>query len=114
MKADPAKGGGVFCGPLRLLALEVYEQLNEAGIYCSLLTGQERKEIPFETHVSCTIEMVRAWSECLIVNPSSSSSSRNNKFPQLYFSLAIFFKMNGWGNFEKYIIFARSFFLLYR
>ena len=92
MKADPAKGGGVFCGPLRLLALEVYEQLNEAGIYCSLLTGQERKEIPFETHVSCTIEMVRAWSECLTVNPSSSSSSRDNTFPQLDFSLACFLK----------------------
>lgn len=59
MHADPNKGGGVFCGPLRLLALEVYEQLNDAGNYCSLLTGQERKEIPFETHVSCTIEMVR-------------------------------------------------------
>jgi len=61
MHADPTKGGGVFCGPLRLLALEVYEQLNDAGNYCSLLTGQERKEIPFETHVSCTIEMVSTF-----------------------------------------------------
>jgi len=40
--ADPAAGGGVFCGPLRLLALEVYEALNHDGIYCSLLTGQVR------------------------------------------------------------------------
>lgn len=29
--ADPEKGGGIYLGPLRLLALEVYEQLNEEG-----------------------------------------------------------------------------------
>ena len=50
--------GGIFCGPLRLLALEVYEDMNARGVYCSLLTGQERKEVPFADHVSCTIEMV--------------------------------------------------------
>ena len=31
---------GVYCGPLRLLAMEVAEQLNAEGIYCNLLTGQ--------------------------------------------------------------------------
>jgi ATP-dependent RNA helicase SUPV3L1/SUV3 len=30
--ADPEKGGGVFCGPLRLLALEVFEELNSEGV----------------------------------------------------------------------------------
>lgn len=30
-QADAAKGGGLYCGPLRLLALEVYEQLNRNG-----------------------------------------------------------------------------------
>lgn len=29
--ADPEIGGGIYVGPLRLLALEVYDQLNEAG-----------------------------------------------------------------------------------
>jgi ATP-dependent RNA helicase SUPV3L1/SUV3 len=57
-QADPDKGGGVFCGPLRLLALEVYEQLNTEGVYCSLMTGQERTEVDFANHTSCTIEMV--------------------------------------------------------
>ena len=32
---------GVYLGPLRLLALEVYENLNSDGILCSLLTGEE-------------------------------------------------------------------------
>jgi ATP-dependent RNA helicase SUPV3L1/SUV3 len=27
--ADPDKGGGLYCGPLRLLALEIYERLNK-------------------------------------------------------------------------------------
>jgi hypothetical protein len=42
---------GMYLGPLRLLAAEVYEQLTMAGIYCNLYTGQERREIPFATHV---------------------------------------------------------------
>lgn len=49
---------GVYCGPLRLLALEVYESLNCDGVEASLATGQERKELPFAKHRSCTIEMV--------------------------------------------------------
>ena len=49
---------GVYAGPLRLLALEVHERLNDAGVYCSLFTGQERREVPFATHASSTIEMV--------------------------------------------------------
>jgi hypothetical protein len=51
-------GGGLYCGPLRLLALEVYENLNRDGIYTDLLTGQEKRFVPFSTHVSSTLEMV--------------------------------------------------------
>ncbi|KAK4530739.1 hypothetical protein CCYA_CCYA05G1596 [Cyanidiococcus yangmingshanensis] len=32
---------GVYCGPLRLLAWEVYDRLNKRGIACILRTGQE-------------------------------------------------------------------------
>ena len=32
---------GVYLGPLRLLALEVYEKMKEAGIPCTMLTGEE-------------------------------------------------------------------------
>jgi ATP-dependent RNA helicase SUPV3L1/SUV3 len=57
--ADSEAGGGLYCGPLRLLALEVYESLNKQGAYTNLLTGQEKKEVDFATHVSCTVEMVK-------------------------------------------------------
>ena len=56
-EADPAKGGGLYCGPLRLLALEVYDNLNRQGIYCNLITGQEKRLLPFHTHTSCTVEV---------------------------------------------------------
>lgn len=50
---------GYFCGPLRLLSLEVYERLNrEFGTPCSLVTGEERRIMPGADHVSCTVEMV--------------------------------------------------------
>jgi ATP-dependent RNA helicase SUPV3L1/SUV3 len=56
--ADPTKGGGLYCGPLRLLALEIYDTLNRSGISTDLLTGQERKLLPGSTHTSSTVEMV--------------------------------------------------------
>ncbi|KAK4535623.1 hypothetical protein CDCA_CDCA05G1648 [Cyanidium caldarium] len=40
-----AAESGVYCGPLRLLAWEVYDRLNRGGVPCALLTGQER-ELP--------------------------------------------------------------------
>lgn len=30
---------GVYCGPLRLLAMEVYDECNASGTFCSLVTG---------------------------------------------------------------------------
>ena len=57
-EADPAKGGGMYCGPLRLLALEVYEKLNRQGVLTNLSTGQEKREVPGATHTSSTLEMV--------------------------------------------------------
>jgi hypothetical protein len=42
LKAAPR---GVYCGPLRLLAMEVYEGLNQDGVYCNLLTGQEKQQV---------------------------------------------------------------------
>lgn len=49
---------GVYCGPLRLLATEVYERLNAAGVKCNLLTGQEKIAVQGATHTACTIEML--------------------------------------------------------
>ena len=38
--------------------MEVFDKVNSLGVYCSLLTGQEKKTFPFSNHVACTIEMV--------------------------------------------------------
>ena len=49
---------GVYLSPLRILALENYEKLNNEGVKCDLLTGEEEITSPDSTHVSCTIERV--------------------------------------------------------
>ncbi|KAJ0043710.1 hypothetical protein Pint_19234 [Pistacia integerrima] len=51
---------GIYCSPLRLLAMEVFDKVNANGVYCSLLTGQEKKRVPFSNHIACTVEMVSA------------------------------------------------------
>jgi ATP-dependent RNA helicase SUPV3L1/SUV3 len=54
---------GMYLGPLRLLAVEIYEKLTAGGIYCNLYTGQEHREIPFATHGAATIEMASVTDE---------------------------------------------------
>jgi hypothetical protein len=49
---------GMYVGPLRLLAAEIWERLTAEGIYCNLLTGQEFRTVPFATHKAATVEMV--------------------------------------------------------
>lgn len=50
---------GVYCGPLRLLAGEVWETMNVThGVVCDLVTGQQVIRYPGAQHVACTIEMV--------------------------------------------------------
>ncbi|WP_294377480.1 DEAD/DEAH box helicase [uncultured Clostridium sp.] len=49
---------GVYLSPLRILALENYEKLNNEGVKCDLLTGEEEIINPGSTHISCTIERV--------------------------------------------------------
>lgn len=52
---------GIYCGPLKLLAVEVAKKTNEQGTPCDLVTGEERKfaispSSP-ASHTSCTVEM---------------------------------------------------------
>ena len=49
---------GVYLGPLRLLALEVYEKMTDAGIPCTMLTGEECIYQENGRIVSSTIEML--------------------------------------------------------
>ncbi|KAG1408783.1 hypothetical protein G6F60_001185 [Rhizopus arrhizus] len=49
---------GLYCGPLRLLAHEIFARMNEKGITCNLLTGEEKREIsPDARLTSSTVEM---------------------------------------------------------
>ncbi|MCO5591251.1 hypothetical protein L7F22_045232 [Adiantum nelumboides] len=60
---------GIYCGPLRLLAMEVYDTANAKGVPCNLITGQERKEEPLAHHVACTVEMadlMQVWKVAVI------------------------------------------------
>ncbi|WP_325199218.1 helicase-related protein [Oscillibacter sp.] len=47
---------GVYLAPLRLLALEAQETLLEAGVDCSLTTGEEEDARTWDTHTAATAE----------------------------------------------------------
>jgi len=58
---------GIYCGPLKLLASEVYQKSNAAGTPCDLVTGEERRysgedDSP-SNHVACTVEMTSLTTE---------------------------------------------------
>ena len=48
---------GTYLGPLRLLALEMFDKINAAGIPCSMLTGEESIPVENAEIVSSTIEL---------------------------------------------------------
>ena len=52
---------GVYCGPLKLLAVEVFNKCNQQGTFCDQITGENRKWASPEgdplSHVSCTVDM---------------------------------------------------------
>lgn len=48
---------GVYLGPLRLLALEMFDKLNDAGVPCSMLTGEESISVEGAQVISSTIEL---------------------------------------------------------
>lgn len=53
---------GVYCGPLKLLAVEISQKANANKTLCDLVTGEERKFANEDgctraAHVSCTVEM---------------------------------------------------------
>ncbi|XP_073690088.1 ATP-dependent RNA helicase SUPV3L1, mitochondrial [Garra rufa] len=56
-----AAKSGVYCGPLKLLAHEIYEKSNDAGVPCDLVTGEERIFVNPDgrqsNHIASTIEM---------------------------------------------------------
>ena len=57
LAALSAAPSGVYCGPLRLLAVEVWDELNARGVPTRLVTGQEARDVPGARHTACTVEM---------------------------------------------------------
>lgn len=58
MKELKEANSGLYLAPLRLLALEGHEELKEAGIENSLITGEEQQINEDAAHVCSTIEML--------------------------------------------------------
>lgn len=59
LKALEDARSGIYCGPLRLLAHEIYSRFQAKGKPCALLTGEEQR-IPQDVdnyYISCTVEM---------------------------------------------------------
>lgn len=49
---------GVYAGPLRLLALEIYDKLMAADVPCTMVTGEEQYITENSRVISATVEMV--------------------------------------------------------
>jgi ATP-dependent RNA helicase SUPV3L1/SUV3 len=58
---------GIYLAPLRLLALEVFDKLNNEGVPCNLKTGEEEKEVDQARHLACTVEMFHEKEEYEVV-----------------------------------------------
>ncbi|CAD5215396.1 unnamed protein product [Bursaphelenchus okinawaensis] len=62
LKAFREADTAVYCGPLRLLATEVFRKSNELGVDCDLATGDDRQFANSNhepaKHLSCTVEML--------------------------------------------------------
>lgn len=68
MEALAKARSGVYLAPLRLLALENYERLQQARphgkpLAVSLVTGEERRLVPDATHIASTVEMLDSRTE---------------------------------------------------
>jgi ATP-dependent RNA helicase SUPV3L1/SUV3 len=60
LKALEEATTGYYLAPLRLLALEGYENLKKVGVAVSLITGEEEIIDEESTHISSTIEMMNS------------------------------------------------------
>jgi len=63
-------GSGWYLAPLRLLAYEIFDRLNERGIPCNLLTGEEHIPVEGAKFTAATIEMFNSNNsgECIIID----------------------------------------------
>ena len=61
---------GCYLAPLRLLASELFDTLNDKGVATTLLTGEEVVDVEGATHYSSTIEMAKLNEhfECMVID----------------------------------------------
>ncbi|MFQ3565368.1 MAG: helicase-related protein [Aggregatilineales bacterium] len=57
LEALAEAGQGWYLAPLRLLAFEVFDRLNQRGVRCNLLTGEEYIPVDGATITAATVEM---------------------------------------------------------
>lgn len=60
---------GIYMAPLRLLAYEIYEDSNQKGCPCNMITGEEELTVDRATHTACTIEtadLKQQYDVCII------------------------------------------------
>ena len=91
LEALAAADSGVYCGPLRLLAMEVADDLNARGVRCDLVTGQESRTVEGSRHVACTVEMAEVREKVKGSSPSSPflTSSSLTSDPSFFFDVAV-------------------------
>jgi hypothetical protein len=63
-------GTGWYLAPLRLLAFEIFDRLNQRGVLCNLLTGEEYIPVPGARVTAATIEMFNPndSGQCVIID----------------------------------------------
>nr|WP_272495740.1 helicase-related protein [Bacillus pinisoli] len=73
---------GMYLAPLRLLALEVFDKLNNEGVACSLKTGEEEKIIPGAHHIASTVEMFheKDFYEIVVIDESQMIADKDRGF----------------------------------
>lgn len=70
LQALKQAGSGWYLAPLRLLAYEIYDRLNDEGVPCNLLTGEEYIPVDGAMITAATIEMFNPSQsgECVIID----------------------------------------------
>ncbi len=70
IEALVAAGNGWYLAPLRLLAFEIFDRLNQRGVPCNLLTGEEYIPMEGAQITAATIEMFNPFDsgDCIIID----------------------------------------------
>ncbi|KKI90180.1 RNA helicase [Bacillus sp. SA1-12] len=73
---------GIYLAPLRLLALEIYDTLNEEDVPCSLKTGEEEKLVLDANHLACTVEIFheKDFYEVVVIDEAQMIADKDRGF----------------------------------